>query len=58
MASAFTFVERYYKYGDEFLSHIARVTGDEIRVSFVNVETKEQSKQWMHACSPTKAENV
>jgi hypothetical protein len=30
---------------DEFLNHIIRVTGDETRVSFVNVETKEQSKK-------------
>jgi hypothetical protein len=29
MASAFTFIERYHKDGDELLSHIVRVTGDE-----------------------------
>jgi hypothetical protein len=46
MASALTFLERYHKDGDEFLNHI--VTGDETWVSFVHVETKEQSKQWMH----------
>jgi hypothetical protein len=40
MASAFTFLERYYKDGDEFLSRIARVTDDKIRFSIVNVETK------------------
>jgi hypothetical protein len=46
MASAFIdFSERYHKDGDEFLNHIVRVTGDEIWVSFVNVEIKEQSKQ-------------
>jgi hypothetical protein len=39
----FDFLERYHKDGDEFLSHIVRVTGDEIWVSFVNVETKKQS---------------
>jgi hypothetical protein len=39
-ASVFTFLERYHKAGDEFLSRIVRVTGDEIWVSFVNVETK------------------
>jgi hypothetical protein len=30
------------------------VTGDETWVSFVNVETKEQSKQWMRTHSPNK----
>jgi hypothetical protein len=55
MASAFVdFLERYHKDGDEFLNHVVRVTGDEIWVSFVHVETKEQSKQWMHAHSPNK----
>jgi hypothetical protein len=29
-----------------------RVTGDETWVSFVNVETKVQTKQWMHPHSP------
>jgi hypothetical protein len=43
MASALVFLERYYKDGDEFLSHIVCVTGD---------KTKEQSKQWMHTHSP------
>jgi hypothetical protein len=47
MASALTFLELYHKDGDEFLSHIVQVTGDETWVSFVNVEIKEQSKQWM-----------
>jgi hypothetical protein len=37
----FDFLERYPKDGDEFLSNIIRVTGDETRVSFVKVETKE-----------------
>jgi hypothetical protein len=32
--------------------HIVRVTADETWVSFVNVETKEQSKQWMQLHSP------
>jgi hypothetical protein len=45
MASTLTsiFLERYHKDGDEFLNHIGRVRGDETWVSFVNVETKEQS---------------
>jgi hypothetical protein len=41
MALAMTFLERYHKYGDEFLNHIIWVTGDETRVLFVNAETKE-----------------
>jgi hypothetical protein len=28
--------------------HIVRVTGDETWVLFMDVETKKQSKQWMH----------
>jgi O-methyltransferase involved in polyketide biosynthesis len=47
-------LKQYHKDGDEFLSHIIQVTGDKTWVSFVNVETKEQSKQWMHAHSPNK----
>jgi hypothetical protein len=54
MASAFTFLERYYKNGDEFLDHIVRLTGDETWASFVNVETEEQSKHWMNTHSPNK----
>jgi hypothetical protein len=42
------FLERRHKDGDEYLYHIVRVRGDETWVSFVNVETKEQSKQRMH----------
>jgi hypothetical protein len=38
--------------------HILRVTGDETLVSFVNAETKEQSKQWMHTHSPNKPEKL
>jgi histone-lysine N-methyltransferase SETMAR len=52
MASALTFLELYHKDGEEFLNHI--ITGDETWVSFVNVETKEQSKQRMHKHSPNK----
>jgi hypothetical protein len=51
-------IQRYHKVGDEFLNHMIRVAGDETWVSFVNVETKEQSKQWMHTNSPTQAEKV
>jgi hypothetical protein len=53
MASALTFLERYHKDG-EFLNHIKRVTGDETWVLFVNVQIKEQSRQWMHTHSPDK----
>jgi hypothetical protein len=50
----FYFLGQYHKDGDELLIHIVRVTGDETWVSFVNVETKEQSKQWMHTHLPDK----
>ena len=52
MASALTFSQRYHDEGDELLDNI--VTGDETSVKFVNVETKEQSRQWMHTHSPNK----
>jgi hypothetical protein len=48
VASSLTFLERYHKDGDEILNHIVRVTDDVTWVSFVNAETKEQPKQWMH----------
>jgi type IV secretory pathway VirD2 relaxase len=54
MASVLIFLERYHKEDDEFLNNLVRVTGDESWVSFVNVETKEQSKQWMHIHLPKK----
>jgi hypothetical protein len=54
MASALTFLERYHKDGAECLSHFIQVTGDETWISFLSVETKEQSKQWMHTHSPNK----
>jgi hypothetical protein len=55
MALALTFfLERYHKDGNEFLSHSIQVTGDETCISFVNVEIKQQSKQWMHTHSPNK----
>jgi hypothetical protein len=53
MASALTVLDRYQKDGYEFLNHI--VTSDETWVSFANIETKEQSKQWMHTHSPNKS---
>jgi hypothetical protein len=51
---SFEFLQQYHKDGDGFLSHIVQVTGDETWVSFVNVETKEQRKQWMQTHSPNK----
>jgi hypothetical protein len=48
MASALTFLKRYHKDSDEFLNHITREKNDETWVSFVNTESKEQSKEWMH----------
>jgi hypothetical protein len=38
----------------KILNHIDRVTGGETWVSIVTVQTKEQSKQWMHTHSPNK----
>ena len=52
MGSVLMFLQRYWEEGDEFLDRI--VTGDETWVQFVNAETKEQSKQWMHTQSPDK----
>jgi hypothetical protein len=43
-----TLLGQYHKDGDEFFNNIVWATGDETWVTFVNVETKEQSKQWMH----------
>jgi hypothetical protein len=57
MPSALIFLDRYHEDGDEFLDYIAWVTSDETWVSFVNVETKEQSRQWTHTHSPNKPEN-
>jgi hypothetical protein len=54
MTLALTLLQRHHKDGDEFLNHILRVTGNDTWVSFVNVETKEQSKQRMHTYSPHK----
>jgi hypothetical protein len=48
------FLEQYRKGDNEFLNHI--IKDDEACDSFVNVETKEQSKQWMHTHSPSKLE--
>jgi hypothetical protein len=50
----FDFLERYHKDGNGFFSHIIRVTADETWVSFVNVETKQQTKHWMYTHSPNK----
>jgi hypothetical protein len=54
--SGLTLLERCHKNGDGFLNHI--VTSDETWVSFVNIEPKEQSNQWMHAQSPDKPTNL
>jgi hypothetical protein len=56
--SAFIFLERCHKDGHEFLNHIIRVTDDESWVSFVNVEIKQHSEQWMHTHSSDKLKNV
>jgi hypothetical protein len=44
IASALTFLDQYHKNSVEFLNHVLRVIGDETRVSFMNVEAKEQVK--------------
>jgi hypothetical protein len=54
VALALTCLERYHKGGDEFFSHI--ITDDETWVLFVNVETKNQLRQWMSMRSPNKPE--
>jgi hypothetical protein len=38
--------------------NFSRITGDETRGLFVNAETKEQSKQWMHTRSAKKSKKV
>jgi hypothetical protein len=66
VASTLTFSKRYHKDGDKFQSHHTsniltvsiQVTSDETRVSFVNVETKAQPKQWMHTHSPNKPKHL
>jgi hypothetical protein len=40
----FDFLKRYHKDGYEFRNHFVRVTDNETWISFVNVETIEQSK--------------
>lgn len=52
MAVALTFLEQYHKDGGKSLNHIIWLTGD--WASFVNADTKEQSKQWMHTQWPNK----
>jgi hypothetical protein len=46
-----SFLERYFRDGDEFLDHI--VTGVEAWVSHCASESKQQSQEWHHAQSPT-----
>jgi hypothetical protein len=55
---SFDFLEQHHKDEEEYLSHIVGVTGDETWVSFVTVETKKQSKQWMHTHSPNKTKKL
>jgi hypothetical protein len=45
-------LERCHNDGYKFFSHIIWVIGDETWVSYVSVETKEQSRQWMHTHTP------
>jgi hypothetical protein len=41
----FDILERYYKVGIEFLNFIVQIIDDKILVSFVKIETKDQSKE-------------
>lgn len=50
--AALTFFTRYDEEGDEMFDHI--VAGDETWVSYVNVEQKNQSREWGHTSSPRK----
>jgi hypothetical protein len=52
----FYFLELYHKDWVEFRNDTVRVRGDENWISFVNVESKEQSKQWVYAHTPNKQE--
>jgi hypothetical protein len=54
MTSTLTLLERYHKDGHEILNHIVAITDNEAWISFVNIETKEQLKQWMHTHSSSK----
>jgi len=49
--AATKFLADYEAGGEEFLDSI--VTGDETWAHYLTPETKEQSKQWKHATSPT-----
>jgi hypothetical protein len=55
---SFDFLEQCHEVGNEFVSRIIRVTGDDTWVLFLNVETKEQSKQWMCTYSPNKRKKL
>lgn len=52
MGSALDSLTQYEEGGDIFVDHI--VTGDETRVSYVNVEQNRQSMGWNHTSSPQK----
>jgi hypothetical protein len=54
----FDFLERYHEDVVELLNHIVQVTDDKTWVSFVNVETEEHSKQWMHIHSSKKPKKI
>lgn len=47
-----TFFTRYNEEGDAIFDHI--VTGDKTWVSYVNVEQKNQTREWSHTSSPCK----
>ena len=54
LAAAHQFLQLHQIEGDQCFDHI--VTGDEMWISYTNIESKRQSMQWRHSPSP-KAKN-
>jgi tRNA(Leu) C34 or U34 (ribose-2'-O)-methylase TrmL len=50
----FDILEPYHKDANDNHNHIKNLTAHQTWVTFVNAETKEQSKQWMHTHSSNK----
>jgi acyl-CoA thioesterase len=51
----YTFLEQNHKDGNKFPDHIIQIISDGTCISFMNVESKELSQQWMHTHSPNKS---
>lgn len=56
MAAALTFLERYSREEDSFLTRI--VTGDETWVCYATPTSNRQSMEWRHAHSPNKPKKI